>query len=89
MPRVIDAKEGAVVGTLDLGGGPKQAVSDGKGTVYVNISTNANIAVVDAKNIKVTAHYDVSPKAAHCGGLAFDVKNTSCLRNAACPHISL
>jgi hypothetical protein len=72
---VIDAKEGAVVGTLDLGGGPKQAVSDGKGTVYVNISTNANIAVVDAKNIKVTAHYDVSPKAAHCGGLAFDVKN--------------
>jgi len=27
---VIDAKEGTVVGTLDLGGAPEQAVSDGK-----------------------------------------------------------
>ena len=46
---VIDAKEGTVVGTLDLGGAPEQAVSDGKGTIYVNISDKANIAVVDAK----------------------------------------
>ena len=59
---VIDAKEGTVVGTLDLGGAPEQAVSDGKGTVYVNISDKANIAVVDAKNLTVTAHYDVSSK---------------------------
>ena len=59
---VIDAKEGTVVGTLDLGGEPEQAVSDGKGTVYVNISDKANIAVVDAKNLAVTAHYDVSSK---------------------------
>jgi hypothetical protein len=59
---VIDAKEGTVVGTLDLGGAPEQAASDGKGTVYVNISNKANIAVVDAKNLKVTAHYDVSSR---------------------------
>ena len=36
---VIDGKEGTVVGTIDLGGEPEQAVSDGKGTVYVNIRT--------------------------------------------------
>src|SRR5437870_1395871 len=30
---VIDAKEGTVVGTLALGGGPEQAVSDGKGKI--------------------------------------------------------
>ncbi len=59
---VIDAKEGTVVGTLDLGGGPEQAVSDGKGTIYVNISDKANIAVVDAKTMTVTAHYDLSSK---------------------------
>src|SRR5262249_35423752 len=53
---IIDAKEGKVVSTLDLGGAPEEAVSDGKGTVYVNISNKANIAVVDAKNLKVTAH---------------------------------
>jgi hypothetical protein len=72
---VIDAKEGVVVGTLALGGGPEQAVSDGKGTIYVNISDKANIAVVDAKNLTVTAHYDVSSKGMGGSGLAFDAKN--------------
>ena len=72
---VIDPKEGTVVGTLDLGGAPEQAVSDDKGTIYVNISDKANIAVVDAKNLKVTAHYDVSSKGSHGSGLAVDAKN--------------
>lgn len=72
---IIDAKEGTVVGTLDLGGGPEQAVSDGKGTVYVNISDKANIAVVDAKTLTVKAHYDVSSKGMGGAGLALDVKN--------------
>jgi hypothetical protein len=73
---VIDAKEGTVVGTLDLGGQPEQAASDGKGTIYVNITDKANIAVVDAKNMTVTAHYDVSSKGVTNGsGLAFDAKN--------------
>jgi len=72
---VIDAKAGTVVGTIDLGGAPEQAVSDGKGTIYVNISDKANIAVVDAKNMTVTANYDVSAKGRSGSGLAFDVKN--------------
>src|SRR5256884_130258 len=72
---VIDAKEGAVVGTLDLGGAPEQAVSDGKGTIYVNISDKAKIAVVDAKNMTVTAHYDVSAKGRGGSGLALDLEN--------------
>ena len=64
-----------MIGTVALGGGPEQAVSDGKGTIYVNISDRANIAVVDAKNMKVTAHYDVSSKGSRGSGLAFDAKN--------------
>lgn len=72
---VIDAAEGTVVKTLDLGGAPEQAVSDGKGTIYVNIADKANIAVVDAKNLTVTAHYDVSSKGTGGSGLAFDAKN--------------
>ena len=73
---VIDAKQGTVVGTVDLGGQPEQAVSDGKGTVYVNISDKATIAVVDAKNMTVTAHYDLSSKGVTTGsGLALDAKN--------------
>jgi hypothetical protein len=73
---VIDTKEGTVVGTIDLGGQPEQAVSDGKGTVYVNIMDKSNIAVVDAKNMTVTAHYDLSSKGVDAGsGLALDAKN--------------
>jgi DNA-binding beta-propeller fold protein YncE len=73
---VIDAKEGTVVGTLDLGGQPEQAVSDGKGTIYVNISDKTSIAVVDAKKLSVTAHYDLSStKGTNGTGLALDAKN--------------
>jgi hypothetical protein len=72
---VIDAKEGNVIGTLDLGGAPEQAVSDGKGKLYVNISDKANIAVVDAKTMTVTTHYDMSSKGTGGSGLALDAKN--------------
>jgi DNA-binding beta-propeller fold protein YncE len=72
---IIDGKEGTVVGTLDLGGEPEQGISNGKGTVYVNISDKSNIAVVDAKELKVTAHLDVEPKLGHGTGLSLDAKN--------------
>jgi len=73
---VIDAKEGTVLGTVDLGGQAEQAVSDGKGTVYVNVMDKANVAVVDAKKLTVTAHYDLSSKKVDWGtGLSLDDKN--------------
>src|SRR5580704_9660843 len=73
---VIDAKEGTVAGTIDLGGQPEQAVSDGKGTVYVNVMDKSNIAVVDAKNLTVTKHIDLSSKGVTNGsGLSLDAKN--------------
>jgi hypothetical protein len=73
---LIDAKEGTVVGTIDLGGQPEQAASDGKGTVYVNILDKSNIAVVDAKNLTVTKHLDLSSKGVSAGsGLSLDAKN--------------
>jgi hypothetical protein len=72
---VIDGASGDVVGTIDLGGAPEQAVSDGKGHVYVDIEDKENIAVVDAKAMTVTAHYDLSGKGGVCAGLAIDTKN--------------
>ena len=72
---VIDAKDGSVVGTIDLGGAPEQAVSDGKGHLYVDIEDKNNIAVVDAATLKVTAHYDLAGKGGTPAGLAMDVKN--------------
>jgi DNA-binding beta-propeller fold protein YncE len=72
---VIDAKSGDVLGTLDLGGAPEQAVSDGKGHIYVDVSDKANVAVIDAKAMTVTAHYDLGDKGSGLAGLAMDVKN--------------
>jgi DNA-binding beta-propeller fold protein YncE len=72
---VIDAKDGAVLGTIDLGGAPEQAVSDGKGHLYVVIQDKSNVAVIDAKTMKVTAHYDFGDKGSRCNGLALDAKN--------------
>jgi hypothetical protein len=72
---VIDAREGAVVGTLDLGGAPEQAVTDGRGHLYIDIEDKDNVAVVDAKALTVTAHYSLGGKGGTCAGLAFDVKN--------------
>jgi hypothetical protein len=72
---VIDAKEGTVVGTLYLGGQPEQAVTDGKGHLYIDLEDKGSIAAVDAKTLKVTATYDLAGKGGTCAGLAFDVKN--------------
>lgn len=72
---VIDAKDGAVVGTIDLGGAPEQAASDGQGHLYVAIEDKDNLAVVDVKTLKVTAHYDLGGKGGGPAGLGFDVKN--------------
>lgn len=72
---VINAADGSVAGTIDLGGAPEQAVTDGKGHLYVDIEDKDNIAVVDAKTLEVTAHYDLAGKCGGPGGLAFDVKN--------------
>jgi DNA-binding beta-propeller fold protein YncE len=72
---VIDAVSGDIAGTIDIGGAPEQAVSDGKGHIYVDVSDKANVAVVDAKAMTVTAHYDLGDKGSGLAGLAMDVKN--------------
>ena len=71
----IDAKDGSVAGTVDLGGTPEQAVSDGTGTLYVVMQAESNVAVVDVKTMKTTAHYDFAEKGGRCNGLALDAKN--------------
>ena len=72
---VLDAKDGAVLGTIDLGGAPEQAAADGKGHVYVDVEDKGTVAVVDAKTMKVTAQYSLNGKGGGNAGLALDVKN--------------
>jgi len=71
---VVDAQTGDVAGTVDLGGDPEAAVSDGKGTVYVNLADKMAVAVVDPKALTVTKTYPIE----HCTSphsLSYDGKN--------------
>jgi len=72
---VINSVDGSVLGTIDLGGAPEQAVTDGKGHIYIDIENKANVAAIDAKTMTVTAHYDLGDKGGTPAGLAFDVRN--------------
>jgi DNA-binding beta-propeller fold protein YncE len=72
---VLDDKDGTILGTIDIGGAPEQAVSDGHGKIFVDIEDKSAIAVIDANTMKMVGKYDVSSKGGGCAGLALDVKN--------------
>ena len=72
---MIDPKEGKVIGTLDIGGEPEMAASDGKGHLYVNLEDKASIAVIDTKKLALAATYDLAGKGGTCTGLGLDAKN--------------
>ncbi|HKV99231.1 MAG TPA: hypothetical protein VJN96_05380 [Vicinamibacterales bacterium] len=72
---VVDAKDGTVLGNIDLGGIPEQTIGDGKGTIYqVLQDLPGGVAVIDAKTMKVTTKYPFTENG-RCNGLALDVKN--------------
>ena len=71
---VVNATDGSIVGTIDLGGAPEQAASDGQGRLFVDIEDKGSVAVVDAKTMKVTGQYSLNGKGGDAG-LALDAKN--------------
>ena len=72
---VIDAKDGSVLGTIDIGGAPEQAAADGAGHIYVDIEDKGAVAVIDSATMKVTGNFDLKGKGAGNAGLALDAKN--------------
>ena len=79
--QVIDSKDGSMVGTVDaIGPGGanaavEQGASDGEGHLYFDVSNAHHVAVVDAKTLKVTGHFDLGDKGNGPAGLAIDAKN--------------
>jgi DNA-binding beta-propeller fold protein YncE len=71
---VIDAKTGAVVGTIELGGAPEFAVADGRGTVYVNLEDKGEVLALDANALTVKSRWPVAP-AGRPTALAIDVRH--------------
>ncbi len=59
---VIDAAEGKVLGSIDLGGKPEFAAVDGAGNIFVNLEDKDMLLKIDAKKMTV-----VQPLAARIG----------------------
>jgi DNA-binding beta-propeller fold protein YncE len=73
---VIDAKDGTVLGRVDLGGVPEEGVADGKGLLYVVMQDpQGSVTVVDVKTMKAIAHYPFGDLGGGCNGLALDAKD--------------
>ncbi|MFZ0959524.1 MAG: YncE family protein [Terriglobia bacterium] len=70
----INAAEGTVAGTVDLGGRPEFPAADGKGHIYVNIEDKSEIVEFDAQNLKVLNRWPLAPCESP-SGLAMDTQN--------------
>jgi YVTN family beta-propeller protein len=64
---VIDAAEGKVVATLDLGGQPEFAAADGKGHVFVNLEDKNELLKLDADKPGVLERWPLAPGATPTG----------------------
>jgi hypothetical protein len=79
--RVIDSRDGSIAGTVDAIGpdganaAVEQGATDGEGHLYFDVANQHHIAVVDAKTLKVTGHFDLGEKGGGPAGLAIDAKN--------------
>jgi DNA-binding beta-propeller fold protein YncE len=86
---VVDAKDGAVLGNIDLGGTPEQTVGDGNGMLYQVLQDRpGGVAVIDGRTLKRTATYsfgDAVTGNGSCNGLALDAKNS--ILFAACAGV--
>jgi YVTN family beta-propeller protein len=57
----IQAADGKVAGTVDLGGGPEFAVADGSGYVYNNIEDASLVLKINARSLKVEQRWPTAP----------------------------
>ena len=78
---VVDSKDGSIVAKVEAIGpdganaAVEQGVTDGEGHLYFDVANAHHIAVVDAKTLKVTGHFDLGDKGNGPAGLAIDTKN--------------
>jgi len=70
---VINATDGAVVGTIPLGGKPEFAVADGKGNIFVNNEDTSEVMEIDTQKLALTHRWPLAPCKSP-SGLAMDLK---------------
>ena len=57
----IQAADGKVAGTVDLGGGPEFAVADGSGYVYDNLEDESLVLKINSRTLKIEQRWQTAP----------------------------
>jgi YVTN family beta-propeller protein len=57
----IQAADGKVAGTVDLGGGPEFAAADGSGYVYDNLEDESLVLKINSRSLKVEQRWPTAP----------------------------
>jgi len=57
----INAADGKVAGTIDLGGGPEFAVADGQGFVFNNLEDQSLVLKINSRKLKVEQRWPTAP----------------------------
>jgi YVTN family beta-propeller protein len=70
---VIDAKTNKIIETIKFESNPEVAVTDGKGTIYVNLEEKSLVVVIDAVTMKIKNTWSLAP-GEEPTGLAIDTK---------------
>lgn len=70
----INAADGSVTGTIELGGGPESTVADGKGNVWVNLEDKSQLLHLDSRSLTVKDRWPVAP-CEEPSSLSFDSRN--------------
>ncbi len=71
---VINARTDKVVGTIELGGRPEFAVSDGRGMIYNNLEDKSEELAINAHTLQIESRWPLAP-CEHPSGLAIDRQN--------------
>ncbi|MDQ2921610.1 MAG: YncE family protein, partial [Acidobacteriota bacterium] len=70
----IDAKSGAVAGTIALGGKPELGVADERGRIFVNLEDKSAVVAFDSRKLVVEATWPLAP-GEEPTGIAMDKKH--------------
>ncbi len=57
----INAADGTIAGTVDLGGGPEFAVADGEGIVFNNLEDESLVLKIDSRKLNVEQRWPTAP----------------------------
>ena len=85
---VLNAKGGAVVGTIALGGDPEFAVSDARGNLYVNLEKQNETLHIDVNPMKVVDRWALAPCTIPTA-LSLDVENKRLFVGCRSKHLAV